>query len=75
VRYEVEQKMRVCWPLGVGFLLFYVEEQIEIIKEGAIFFRLDILPFAIFPTHLKLRILFDGLSHEVFVPAWHLFVH
>jgi len=59
----------------IGFPLSYVEEQIEIIKEAAIFFRLDILPFAIFPTHLKLRILFDGLFYEVFVPAWHWFVH
>jgi hypothetical protein len=36
----------------IGFGLSHVEEQIEIIKEGAIFSRLDILPFAILATHL-----------------------
>ena len=36
----------------IGFRLSYVEKQIEIIKEEAIFSRLDILPFAILSTHL-----------------------
>jgi branched-subunit amino acid transport protein AzlD len=48
-----------------------VEEQIEIIKEEAIFSRLDILPFAILANHLLLRTLFGDLFCEVYVPAWH----
>jgi len=58
----------------VSFRLSFVEEQIEIIKEEAIFSRLDILPFAILATHLRVRILFGGLFYEVFVPAWHWFL-
>jgi hypothetical protein len=50
------------------------EVQIEVIKEEAIFPRLDILPFAIRATHLRLRILLGGRFHEVFVPAWHWFL-
>ena len=60
--------------LDATFRLSFVEEQIEIIKEEAIFSRLDILPFAILATHLRLRILFGGLFYEVFVPAWHWFL-
>jgi hypothetical protein len=58
----------------VNFRLSFVEEQIEIIKEEAIFSRLDILPFAILATHLRVRTLFGGLFYEVFVPAWHWFL-
>jgi len=58
----------------IGFRLTYVEEQIEIIKEEAIFSRLALLPFAILSTHLILRTLFGGLFCEVFVPAWHWFL-
>jgi hypothetical protein len=49
------------------------EVQIEVIKEEAIFPRLDILPFAIRASHLRLRKLFGGLYYEVLVPAWHWF--
>jgi hypothetical protein len=60
--------------LGISFRLSHGEVQIEIIKEEAIFPRLDILPFAMRATHLRLRKLFGGLFHEVFVPAWHWFL-
>jgi hypothetical protein len=58
----------------ISFRLSFVEKQSEIIKEEAIFSRLDILPSAIRATHLRLRKLFGGLFHEVFVPAWHWFL-
>jgi hypothetical protein len=58
----------------ISFRLSFGEAQIEIIKEEAIFPRLDILPFAIRATHLRLRKLFGGLFYEVFVPAWHWFL-
>ena len=38
--------------LDARYRLSFVEEQIEIINEEAIFSRLDILPFAILSTHL-----------------------
>jgi hypothetical protein len=60
--------------LDISFRLSHGEVQIEIIKEEAIFPRLDILPFAMRATHLRLRKLFGGLFHEVFVPAWHWFL-
>ena len=58
----------------IGFRLTYVEEQIEIIKEEAIFSRLEILPFAILAIHLILRALLGDPYCEVFVPAWHWFL-
>jgi hypothetical protein len=57
--------------VGISFRLSHGEVQIEIIKEEAIFPRLDILPFAMRATRLRLRKLFGGLFYEVFVPAWH----
>jgi hypothetical protein len=58
----------------ISFRLSFGEVQIEIIKEEAIFPRLDILPLAIRATHLRLRKLFGGLYYEVLVPAWHWFL-
>ena len=58
----------------ISFRLSFGEEQIEFIIEAAIFPRLDILPFSIRATLLRLRKLFGGLFHEVLVPAWHWFL-
>jgi hypothetical protein len=58
----------------ISFRLSFGEVQIEVIKEEAIFPRLDILPFAIRATHLRLRKLLGGPYYEVFVPAWHWFL-
>ena len=60
--------------LDATFRLSFVEEQIEIIKEEAIFSRLEIRPFAILAIHLILRALFGDPFCEVFVPAWHWFL-
>ena len=58
----------------ISFRLSFGDEQIEFIIEAAIFPRLDILPFSIRATLLRLRKLFGGLFHEVLVPAWHWFL-